>query len=617
MNGAFICLPEQSELLNSYNSQMAESHKNMGTFADTNSDTLNQLYFLNSNVKNLSSINGIPSTIDMNNLNFFDNGLNHNKKQDLNCINNLSATQFQSREYNDAQFAYLSNIAQVTASEHDPNYMLFQQSSIDYSNIINQNFVSNTNKQHFGQDYNNDFSETLLSEQTCYNTPESMQKNLSPIDSNGLGLGLALNNCNDSLNNNQKLKKSLEKNWNIDFISNFIKNEGIAPSDYNNLEYSSNNCLPFNSHPHKKNIDLNNLFGKCKLLDSTNKAQDATSKLIKKHPLDVEKIDNEMANNFNNGVHYIDNYSGLNFKRSKTDNNSFAGYKNKENINAFSAQNKLQASYNNLSEYFNNNPNRSRLLNDEIYSKIKTSNSECIYTDHNYVKNKDYSLIQKSIQDMSSNKYNLSLDDKLRTVSAKTIENILTVDSNLSKSCLDQGEIKLHQKPPNNKLDQNFQNQVKTEQYDTFIDSDTKKDKEKKLITCPHEGCNGTFKSLSFLKSHMNTHTKDRPFKCMYCKASFSRKHDLKRHTRIHTGDKPHKCKYCGRGFARTDALSRHCMYGPCSTFYSKKLLCMLNMNMDLNLDANIIQNNNMNRGIGMDMIMNSDTNQSLAQFYQ
>ncbi|PVV01007.1 hypothetical protein BB560_004591 [Smittium megazygosporum] len=102
---------------------------------------------------------------------------------------------------------------------------------------------------------------------------------------------------------------------------------------------------------------------------------------------------------------------------------------------------------------------------------------------------------------------------------------------------------------------------------------------KKALIKCPHEGCNGVFKSVSFLKSHMNTHTKARPFKCLYCASSFSRKHDLKRHTRIHTGDRPHKCKYCGRGFARTDALSRHTMYGPCSTYYSKKMVCVLNMN--------------------------------------
>lgn len=73
---------------------------------------------------------------------------------------------------------------------------------------------------------------------------------------------------------------------------------------------------------------------------------------------------------------------------------------------------------------------------------------------------------------------------------------------------------------------------------------------------CAH--CNQTYTRQHNLKSHMLTHSKEKPYSCSQCNVRFRRLHDLKRHNKLHTGEKPHTCERCGRKFARTDALVRH-----------------------------------------------------------
>ena len=74
--------------------------------------------------------------------------------------------------------------------------------------------------------------------------------------------------------------------------------------------------------------------------------------------------------------------------------------------------------------------------------------------------------------------------------------------------------------------------------------------------TCTH--CNQTFTRHHNLKSHLLTHSHEKPFPCQQCSARFRRLHDLKRHSKLHTGERPHMCEKCGRRFARGDALARH-----------------------------------------------------------
>ena len=73
---------------------------------------------------------------------------------------------------------------------------------------------------------------------------------------------------------------------------------------------------------------------------------------------------------------------------------------------------------------------------------------------------------------------------------------------------------------------------------------------------CPY--CSTDFTRHHNLKSHLLTHSQEKPYSCDTCDARFRRLHDLKRHTKLHTGERPHVCPRCDRSFARGDALARH-----------------------------------------------------------
>ncbi|XP_014779223.1 protein glass isoform X2 [Octopus bimaculoides] len=77
-----------------------------------------------------------------------------------------------------------------------------------------------------------------------------------------------------------------------------------------------------------------------------------------------------------------------------------------------------------------------------------------------------------------------------------------------------------------------------------------------KPFRCPI--CDRRFSQSSSVTTHMRTHSGERPYRCRMCKKAFSDSSTLTKHVRIHSGEKPYQCKLCLLRFSQSGNLNRH-----------------------------------------------------------
>ena len=70
--------------------------------------------------------------------------------------------------------------------------------------------------------------------------------------------------------------------------------------------------------------------------------------------------------------------------------------------------------------------------------------------------------------------------------------------------------------------------------------------------------CDYASSRVDSLRTHLKTHSEEKPHKCNQCDLQFSLPHHLRRHMKTHSGEKQHKCNQCGFASVQGSDLVRH-----------------------------------------------------------
>uniref|UniRef100_A0A336MS49 CSON004916 protein n=1 Tax=Culicoides sonorensis TaxID=179676 RepID=A0A336MS49_CULSO len=70
--------------------------------------------------------------------------------------------------------------------------------------------------------------------------------------------------------------------------------------------------------------------------------------------------------------------------------------------------------------------------------------------------------------------------------------------------------------------------------------------------------CGKSFNGKTGLRMHLKTHVNERNFKCRFCERAFKLKKYKERHELIHQNIKPYQCHYCGSSFTQRADMVKH-----------------------------------------------------------